>query len=32
LPGMISRSSIIRMYIAWCDFKILCHKNVYCLV
>jgi hypothetical protein len=32
LPGMISKSSVIRMYIAWHDFKILHHKNVYCLV
>ena len=29
---MISRSSVIKMYIARYDFKILRHKNVYCLV
>jgi hypothetical protein len=31
---MMSRQflAVIRMYIACCDFRILCHKNVYCLV
>ena len=26
---MISGSSVVRKYIAWYDFRILCHKNVY---
>ena len=26
---MISKSSVIRKYIAWYDFKVLCHKNMY---
>ncbi len=26
---MISRSSVTRKYIAWDDFRILFHKNVY---
>jgi hypothetical protein len=29
---VISRSSVIKMYTAWYDFKILRHKDVYCLV
>ena len=28
LPGMISGSSILRKYIAWYDFRILCHQKV----
>jgi hypothetical protein len=32
LPGEISKSSVIGMYLAWYDFKILCHGNVYSLV
>jgi hypothetical protein len=32
LPGIISKSLVIRMYMNWYDFKILCHKNLYCLV
>ena len=29
---MMSGSSVIRKYIAWYDFKLLCCKKVYCLV
>ena len=32
MPGMSSRSFTVIMYIAWYDFRIPYHKNVYRLV